>query len=132
MPKRKSDMSVESDKVLRKIITLNTKLEIITMFDNGQSKPSIGRAQGHEFTVILILSKSNEHMEQDKVASTSFRIQCTILVEMEYLLITWLEDCNKKRILIGTSNIMVKALSLFSSPNEKFEGDTTIFSASRG
>jgi hypothetical protein len=133
MPKRKSDVSVECDKVLRKIITLNTKLEIIKLFDNGRSKASISRAQGHnEFTVILILSKCNEYMEQGKVASTSFSILCTILVEMEYVLISWLEDCNKRRIPIGTSNIMVKALSLFSSLNEKFRGDITIFSASRG
>jgi hypothetical protein len=52
---------------------------------------------------------------------------------MENLLITWLEDCNQKRIPTGTNNITVKALSLFSSLKEnKFKGDTTIFSASRG
>jgi hypothetical protein len=52
---------------------------------------------------------------------------------MENLLITWLEDCNQKRIPTGTNNIMVKAVSLFSSLKEnKFKGDTTIFSASRG
>jgi hypothetical protein len=52
---------------------------------------------------------------------------------MENLLKTWLEDCNQKRIPIGTNNITVKALTLFSSLKEdKFKGDTTIFSASRG
>jgi hypothetical protein len=52
---------------------------------------------------------------------------------MENLLITWLEDFNQKRIPIGTNNIMVDALSLFLSLKEnKFKGDTTIFSASRG
>jgi hypothetical protein len=52
---------------------------------------------------------------------------------MENLLTTWLEDCNQKRIPIGTNNIMVKALGLFSSLKEnEFKGDTTIFSASRG
>jgi hypothetical protein len=56
-----------------------------------------------------------------------------MLVEMENLLITWLEDCSQKRIPIGINNIMVKALSLFSSLKEnKFKADTTIFSASRG
>jgi hypothetical protein len=130
-------MSVKSDKKKRKVITLDTKLGIIKRFDNG--KASISRALGlRESTVRLILSNSNEYTEQDKVASTSFSIQCTmnrssILAEMEYLLITWLDDCNKKRIPIGTNNIMVKALNLFSSLNEnKFKGDTMIFSASRG
>jgi DNA invertase Pin-like site-specific DNA recombinase len=64
MPKRKSGMSVESDKKKRKVTTLDTKLDIIKRFDNGQSKASIGRALGlNESTVRLILSKSNEYKE---------------------------------------------------------------------
>jgi hypothetical protein len=108
MPKTKSGMSVESDKKKRKVITLDKKLDIIKRFDNGQSKASISRALGLSgSTVRLILSKSNEYKEQGKAASTSFSIRCTrnrssILVEMENLLITWLEDCNQKRTPIGT------------------------------
>jgi transposase-like protein len=108
MPKRKSDMSLESGKKKCKVITLDTKLNIIKRLDNGQSKASISRALGlNESTVRLILSKSNEHKEQGKVASTSFSIRCTrnrssTLVEVENLLITSLEDCNQKRIPIGT------------------------------
>jgi hypothetical protein len=130
---------VESDKIKRKVITWDTKLDIIKRLGNGQSKASVSRALGlSESTVRLILSKSNEYKEQGKAASSSFSIWCTrnrssILVEMEILLITWLEDCSQKRIPIGTNNITVKALSLFSSLKEnKFKGDTTIFSASRG
>jgi hypothetical protein len=101
-------MSVESDKKKRKVITLDKKLGIIKRFDNGQSKASIGRALGlNGSTVRLIVSKSNEYKEQGKVASTTFTIRCTrnrssILVELENLLITWLENCNQKRISIGT------------------------------
>jgi hypothetical protein len=101
-------MSVESDKKKRKVITLDTKLDIIKRFDNGQSKASISRALGlNGSTVRLIVSKCNEYKEQGKVTSTSFSIRCTrnrssILVEMQNLLITWLEDCNQKRIPIGT------------------------------
>jgi transposase-like protein len=101
-------MSVESDKKKRKVITLDTKLDIIKRFDNGQSKASISRALGlNESTVRLIVSKSDEYKEQGKVASTSFSIRCTrnrnsVLVEMENLLITWPEDCNQTRIPIGT------------------------------
>jgi hypothetical protein len=109
---------------------LDTKLDIIKRFDNGHSKASISRALGlNESTVRLILSKSNEYKEQGKVASTSSSIRCTrnrssVLAEMENLLITWLEDCNQKRIPTGTNNIMVKALSLFSSLKEnKFKED---------
>jgi hypothetical protein len=100
-------MSAESAKKKRKVITLDSKLDIIKRFDNGQSKASISRALGlNESTVRLILSKSNEYKEQGKAASTSFSIWCarnrsSILVEMENVLITWLEDCNQKRIPIG-------------------------------
>jgi hypothetical protein len=99
---------VESDKKKRKVITLDTKLDIIKRFDNGQSKASICRALGlNGSTVRLIVSKSNEYKEQGKVASTPFSIRCTrnrssILVEMENLLITWMEDCNQKRIPVAT------------------------------
>jgi hypothetical protein len=52
---------------------------------------------------------------------------------MEYLLTTWLDDCNQKGIAIKTNNIRVKTFSLFSSLKEnKFKMDTTTFSASRG
>jgi hypothetical protein len=101
-------MSVESVKKKRKVITLDTKLDVIKRFDNGQSKASTSRALGlNESTVRLILSKSNEYKEEGKVASTSFSIRCTrnrssILVEIENLSITRLEDCNQKRIPIAT------------------------------
>jgi hypothetical protein len=132
-------MSVESDKKKRKVIALDTKLDIIKRFDNGQSKASISRALGLNGSAVrLIVSKCNEYKEQGKVASTYFSVRCarnrsSILVEMENLLLTWLDDCNQKRIPTGTNNIIVKALSLFSSLKEnKFKRDTTIFSASRG
>jgi hypothetical protein len=87
------------------------KLDIIKRFDNGQSEASISRALGLNMSPVwLILSKSNEYIEDGKVASASFStVQCTInrssiLVEMEYLLIIWLEDCNKKWIPIGSNN----------------------------
>jgi hypothetical protein len=101
-------LSVESDKKKLKVITVDTKLDIIKQFDNGQSKASISRALGlNGSTLRLIVSKSNECMEQGKVASTSFNIRynrnrSSILVEMEDLLVTWLEDCNQKQFQIGT------------------------------
>jgi hypothetical protein len=131
---------VQSDKKKCNVITVDTKLDIIKRFDNGQSKANINRAQGlNEFRFnTTILPISNEYTEQGRVALASFSIQCTrnrgsILIEMEYLLIIWLEECNKKRIPIGTNDITVKAFSLFSSLTEnKFKTDTTINSASRG
>jgi hypothetical protein len=85
MHKRKSGMSVESDKKC-KVITLNMKLDVIKRFDNGQS---ISRALDlNKSTVWLILSKSNDYIEQGKVPSAHFSIQCTtnrsfVSVEME-------------------------------------------------
>jgi hypothetical protein len=102
-------MSVESNKKKRKVINMDTKLDVIKWFDNGQSKVSISRALGlKESPIWLILSKSNEYIVQGKVASTSFSTvlrtinRSSILVETEYLLITWLEDCNQKWTTSGT------------------------------
>jgi hypothetical protein len=54
------------------------------------------------------------------------------VVEMDYLSITWLEDCNQKPIPIGTNNIIVKALSLLLPLKEnKSKGDAGIFFARR-
>ena len=113
-------MLVKSDKKNRNV-NLDTKLDFIKRLDNGQSKASIGMALGlNESTVQQSLSKFKDHIKQGKVASAALSIQCTvnrslILAEMENLLITWLEDRNQKQISIGTSNIIVKALTLFSS-----------------
>jgi hypothetical protein len=88
MPKRKV-MSVESDKKKRKVIALDTKLDIIKRFYNGQSKASISRALGLSGSAVrLIVSKCNEYKKQGKVASTYFSVRCarnrsSILVEME-------------------------------------------------
>jgi hypothetical protein len=71
-------MSVETDKKKCKVITLDTNLDIIKRFDNGQSKASISRALGlSESTVRLIVSKCNEYKKQGKVASTSSSTRCT-------------------------------------------------------
>jgi hypothetical protein len=71
-------MSVKSEKKKCNIITLDTKLDIIKGFDNGQSKASISRAQDlHGSPVRLILSESNEYTEQGKFSSTSGSVQCT-------------------------------------------------------
>jgi transposase-like protein len=82
-------MSVESDRKKRKVITSDTKLDIIKISKNGQSQAHISRELGlNESWVRLILSKSNEYTEKGKAALTSFCMQCTrnrssLLVEME-------------------------------------------------
>jgi hypothetical protein len=69
---------MKSNKKKCKVINLHTKLHIIKRFDNGQSKASISMAPGlYESTVQQILSKSKEHIQQGKVSSTSFSMQCT-------------------------------------------------------
>jgi hypothetical protein len=123
----------------RKNITLETKLEIIKRFDNGETKTKIGEDLGFpESTIRTILKKSSEYQEKGKIASTSSSVQCTrnrtrIMIEMEDLLIIWLEDCNQKRIPIDGNNIKIKALSLFSSlKKEKYQEDSSTFLASKG
>jgi hypothetical protein len=68
MSEKKSDMSVESDKKKRNIITLDTKHDIAIRFGNRQSKGSMSWPLGlSESTVRLILFKSDEYIEIGKV-----------------------------------------------------------------
>ena len=123
----------------RKLINLQYKLDIIKRFDNGERKARIASELGmHESTVRDILKKSNQYLEKGDVVSTSYEMQCTrnrseIMIEMEDLLLLWLEDCSRKCIKINSNDIMMKALNLFSTLNEnKYPGVSTIFSASNG
>jgi hypothetical protein len=64
IPKRKSVTPVEFDKRKCKFITLNTKLEIIKQFDDGQSKANISRVLSFSKpTISLTLSESNEYIQ---------------------------------------------------------------------
>ncbi|XP_023223840.1 tigger transposable element-derived protein 1-like isoform X1 [Centruroides sculpturatus] len=136
---RNSTTGSLNQKKKRKVITLDTKLEIIKRFKCVKSKSKIASEFGfNESTIRTILSKSDEYSKQGKVASTSASMQCTrnrsaIMVEMEDLLIIWLEDCNQKKIPISGFNIMAKALSLFSRLKEtKYKEDNSKFTASKG
>jgi hypothetical protein len=55
--------------------------------------------------------------KQGKLASTSFHLNCMrnrklLMLEMECLLLVWIEDCNKN-IPISLASVQAKALKLF-------------------
>lgn len=108
-----------NEAIKRKVISLGTKLDIIKRFDNGENKAYISRALGlSQSTVRAILSKASKYREKGKTTFALSSMQCTrnrspLMIEIEDLLLTWLEECNQKRIPVHGNNIQLKALSLF-------------------
>jgi hypothetical protein len=88
-------MSVESDEK-HNVFTLDMKLDIIDWFGNGQSKTIISRVLSHIKSVLLLIPNLintwNKEMHQHLSVCSALR---SVFVEMEYLLITWLEDVIK-------------------------------------
>lgn len=122
----------------RKVISLNQKLEIIKRFEKGERKIDIGRALGlNEATVRTILRESEKFKREGQKASTSIGTQSTRnrsdkMIEMERLLLIWIEDCNHTRIPLSTNIIKTKALAIFSAlKDDDFAGEKN-FVASPG
>lgn len=78
---------------------LAVKLDVIRIFENGNSQVKTGQDLGLlEIVVLTKLEKFNEYKKEGKVTS-SFILNDTrdrkpLLVEMEYFLLLWIEKSN--------------------------------------
>ncbi|CAI9715745.1 transposable element-derived 1-like [Octopus vulgaris] len=134
MDKRKIDEVNSGVKRRRKVLTLDSKLEIIKRHERGESKAKIGRDLGmNESTVRAILKKIDDYKEKGKVASTlglqTTRNRSRIMIEMEHLLSLWIEDCNLKQIPLNTMTIKMKALNIFSAIKRNLTKENEILTA---
>lgn len=128
-----------SEKRKRQWLTVEDKLAIINQHENGTTFAKIARDKGmNESSVRKIVKEKEKYIELGKItASSSVKIRrkrSTILINMERLLSTWIEDCHQKRIPLSQTIIKHKALSLFNVMKER-EGDNSEphnFEASRG
>ncbi|KFD52496.1 hypothetical protein M513_06693 [Trichuris suis] len=125
----------------RKTITLAQKVDILNRKARGDKNCMISRDLDlHEATIRRIISRKDQIMEKCKAASGCLALQShgrnrsLCMIRMEHLLSLWIEECNKKELVLRKQTVQAKALQLFSQVrkerNETKSKET--FSASKG
>ncbi|XP_068250632.1 putative CENPB DNA-binding domain-containing protein 1 [Palaemon carinicauda] len=108
-PKRKADSSDGSAAKKRKAITIEVKLDIIKRSKNTEMPTNIGRSLGlviRPWLPFLRIKSSS----LNSMKATVITKQCSgLIIEMERLLVLWLEDQNQRRILVSLKVIQEKA-----------------------
>ncbi|XP_053575658.1 tigger transposable element-derived protein 1-like [Bombina bombina] len=126
-------------KKCRKSITLNMKLKIIRLYDEGVIQAEIGRKLGFTRTTINTVMKNRKKIVGEvksatPVNTTTIRKRDSIVADMERLLILWIENQTTRHVPVNQAIIQSKALSLFNDLKAK-KGEAAkdaAFVASRG
>ena len=106
-PKHKEDSSDGSASKKIKTITMEVKLNIIKRSKNGETPTNIGRSLGFSrLTVATILKEEERIMKYVKgsapmKAAVITKLRSGLIIEMERLLVVWLEDQNPRRIPVS-------------------------------
>ena len=118
-PKRNTEAGAPALK-RRKSITMEVKLEVIKRAEKGEGVNSIGKALGFSHSTISTILKDKckilEHMKgSTPMQSTMISKKRTgLIVEMERLLMIWLEDQNQRHIPVSLALVQEKARCLFN------------------
>ncbi|XP_053646540.2 tigger transposable element-derived protein 1 isoform X2 [Cherax quadricarinatus] len=123
----------------RKALTLNKKLEMITLGEKGFTMTEIGRKLGlARQTVSTIVNAKEKVLDQVKSSTPLntkvIRKRDGLIADMEKVLLVWIEKQSSQNLSLTRGIIQDKALSIFNSMKaergEKAAEDT--FEASRG
>ena len=123
--KRKNKESGDSNVKKRKRLTLGEKLEIIKLSEAGSTPTQISKIKDmHEASVRTILKKKVEIKDQgthtaEYGAKGSTKRRPRPMLEMERLVLIWIEDCNHRGIAISLDEVQFKAKSLYDLVKSK-------------
>lgn len=118
----------------RNRLTLGEKLEIINLFDEkGWSKAKISREKGMPEPSVRKILKDKEDLKLQGAQTAEYGALCSTktrprqMLEMERLLMVWIDDCNHRRVMTSLKETLFKAKSLYEFATAKLEeaGDMT-------
>ncbi|XP_070140402.1 putative CENPB DNA-binding domain-containing protein 1 isoform X1 [Drosophila kikkawai] len=123
----------------RKVISIETKIEILNRFDNGQTATEIARSLDFNEATVRTIKKNETEIRRAgstvSSISTKFtnRARAPILEKMERALSIWIDDCYNINAALSQQIIQEKALSIYGLLEQNGEPSSSIdFVASNG
>ncbi|KAK2578210.1 hypothetical protein KPH14_000944 [Odynerus spinipes] len=133
-----SDSKEEKDKMKRKSISLEVKIQVIRRLNAGERQVDIGCALNLSTSTIRTILKNKEKIVSSATTTTATsvtkitRSRSSVIEEMEKRLSIWIDDEVERNMPLSQAIIMEKAITIFNHiQNEKVDSSET-FVASRG
>ncbi|XP_030385600.1 tigger transposable element-derived protein 1-like [Scaptodrosophila lebanonensis] len=133
-------------KLRRKVISLETKIEILDRLRNGEGSTFLGKMFGLNEATVRTIKKNETSIRESVISGTKLSAKSSSYtrdatkVKMEKALMLWLEDNAQKRIPVDGNNIKQQALRFYkmikdeqpSTSTQPTPEKTYLFSASTG
>ena len=103
----------------RKLLTIEEKVKILDMLQEGLSYAAVGRKYRLNESTIRYIKKREEKIRHAATfsnyleAKRAVNVRNGYIVLMESELINWIKDCEKKNISLDTNQIRSKALEFY-------------------